>query len=96
MNRIERLIVGIIVLLVLAGVYGVLAFRATRSKTPQEDTAPQASPQTQVLPAEIKAELLQSAFIDRLRTLEVNGNLPVEVTEGETYKGQERNPFDQQ
>lgn len=91
MNRTERFILGIVLLLLLIVVYGVLVYRSSTRQT--QATAPDVT-QAQAPPSEIKAELLQSAFIDRLRGLEVNGNLPVEATEGETYKGQERNPFE--
>lgn len=85
MTKFERVVIGLVVNLILVAILAVLLWR-TRTVAPT--TANNIPP----LPT-INLDLLKPKFTDRLKELEVNGNLPVTVSDDETH-GEGRNPFE--
>lgn len=85
MSKLERLVIGGVINLILMVVFVVLVWR---TKTVRPTTVSNIPP----LPT-INLDLLKPKFTDQLNELEVNGNLPVTVADAETH-GEGRNPFE--
>lgn len=85
MTKTERILVGVVIISLLVGVFGVLAWR--NLQPPQASVEPIEPGQS------IDPDLLKPSFIDELRSLEISGNLPTTVGPDETH-GEGRNPFE--
>lgn len=84
MTKLERLIIGVVINLILIAIFAVLLWRTQVESVPTSN---------QLALPPISLDLLKPTFTDRLKELEVNGSLPVTVVEDET-QGEGRNPFE--